>query len=91
MKKLLAFGALLSLAACAGQQPPTVTTVCADLAPLQPIIAELQVLVPNQAVYVALKVAQSLENGACLNPQQLQQIIDQLNAVIAKQHAALHR
>lgn len=91
MKKLLAFGALLSLVACAGTQPPTVTKVCADLAPLQPLITELQVLVPNQAVDTALKIAQSLEQGACLNPQQLQQIINQLNAVIAKQHAALHR
>lgn len=91
MKKLLAFGVSLSLAACAGQQPPTATTVCADLAPLQPLITELQTLVPNQAVDTALKIAQSLENGACLNPQQLQKIIDQLNAVIAKQRAASHR
>lgn len=91
MKKLLALGVALSLAACAGQQPPTVTKVCADLAPLQPLITELQTLVPNQAVDIALRLAQSLEQGACLNPQQLQKIIDQLNALIVKQRAASHR
>lgn len=90
---LMGFGIAIAIGmnGCAGQKP-IVIAACADLAPLQPLVKEASLVVPSLAARIGLEMAQSAEQGVCLNPAQAQAMIDQLNAAIAakvhQQHAA---